>query len=90
MMAGRGLALLLIALLAVPATTSPSTGALAVATPIGTISQSDAANVGGAGALPGSTVFSGDSIEVGPRGSAWILMNGGGNVRLSPDSSVRL
>jgi hypothetical protein len=90
MMARRGLALLLIALLAVPATASPSTGSPAVAVPIGTISQSDATNVGGAGALPGTTVFSGDTIEVGPRGSAWILMNGGRHVRMSSDSRIRL
>jgi hypothetical protein len=90
MMARRGLTVLLIALLAVPATASPSKGSPAAALPIGTISQSDATNVGGAGALPGTTVFSGDTIEVGPRGSASILMNGGRHVRLSSDSRVRL
>jgi len=90
MMVRRGLAVLLIALLAVPATASPSTGSPVVAVPIGTISQSDATNVGGAGALPGTTVFSGDTIEVGPRGSAWILMNGGRHVRVSSDSRIRM
>jgi hypothetical protein len=90
MMARRGLAFLLIALLAVPATASPSTGSPTAAVPIGTISQSDATNVGGAGALPGTTVFSGDTIEVGPRGSAWILMNGGRHVRVSSDSRIRM
>lgn len=90
MMARRGLAVLLIALLAVPATASPSKGSPAVVAPIGTISQSDATNIGGADALPGTTVFSGDVIAVGPRGSAWILMNGGRNLRLSSDSTVRV
>jgi hypothetical protein len=90
MKARRELTVLLIALLAVPATASPSTGSPAVAVPIGTISQSDATNVGGAGALPGTTIFSGDTIEVGPHGSAWILMNGGRHVRLSSDSQIRM
>ncbi|MBI1750820.1 MAG: hypothetical protein HY234_05815 [Acidobacteria bacterium] len=90
MMARRGLAALLIALLAVPAGASPSTGSRAVATPIGTISQSDSVIVGGTGALAGTTVFSGDMIEVGPRGSAWILLNGGMQVRVSSESRVRL
>ena len=90
MKARRGLAVLLIALLAVPATASPSTGSPTVAVPIGTISQSDATNVGGAGALPGTTVFSGDMIEVGPRGSAWVLMSAGRHVRVSSDSRIRM
>jgi hypothetical protein len=90
MMARRALAGILIALLAVPAAASPTTGSPKVAVPIGTISQSDATNVGGAGALPGTTVFSGDTIEVGPRGSASILMNGGRHVRVSSDSRIRM
>ncbi|MCL4524557.1 MAG: FecR domain-containing protein [Acidobacteria bacterium] len=90
MMARRGLAVLLIALLAVPAAASPATGSRAVAIPIGTISQSDAANVGGAGALPGTTVFSGDIVEVRPQGSASILLNGGMQVRVSSASRVQL
>lgn len=90
MMARRGLAALLITLLAIPAAASPSTGSAAVAAPIGIISQSDYTNVGGAGALPGTTVFSGDTVNVGPRGSAWILLNGGRQVRVSSDSMIRL
>jgi hypothetical protein len=76
--------------LAVPVAASPAAGSRAVAIPIGTISQSDAANVAGAGALPGTTVFSGDMLEVGPSGSAWILLNGGMQVRVSSASRVQL
>lgn len=90
MMFRRGLAALLIALLAVPAAASPNTGSPAVATPIGTFSYSDSALIAGAGALAGTTVFSGDMIEVGPRGSAWILLNGGMQVRVSSASRLRL
>jgi hypothetical protein len=90
MMARRGLAVLLIALLTLPAAASPSPNSPTVAAPIGTISQSDSAIVGGAGALPGTTVFSGDMIEVGARGSAWILLSGGRQVRVSSHSRIRL
>ena len=90
MMARRALAGILIALLAVPAAASPTSGSPKAALPIGTVSQSNATNISGAGALPGTTVFSGDTIEVGPRGSAWILMNGGRHVRVSSSSRIRM
>jgi hypothetical protein len=90
MMVRRGLAALLVALLAVPAAASPSPGTPAVATPIGTFSFSDTTFIGGATALAGTTVFSGDYIEVGPRGSAGILLKGGMQVRVSSDSRLRL
>jgi len=90
MMARRALAGILIALLAVPAAASPTTGSPKAAFPIGTISQSNATNISGAGALPGTTVFSGDTIDVGPRGSAWILMSGGRHVRVSSSSRIRM
>jgi hypothetical protein len=90
MMARRGLVALLVALLAVPAAASPSTGSPAVATPIGIFSYSDSALIGGAGALAGTTVFSGDIIEVGPRGSAGILLHGGMQVHVSAASRLRL
>ncbi len=89
MMARRGLAVLLSALLVVPATASPSK-APAAAIPIGICSYIDSANVGGAGALAGTTVFSGDFVEVGPRGSAWILLNSGMQVRASSASRLQL
>jgi hypothetical protein len=90
MMARRVLAALLVALLAVPVGASPSKASPAAAIPIGTCSYSDSANIGGAGALAGTTVFSGDLVEVGPRGSAWILMNSGMQVRVSAASRLRL
>ena len=90
MMLRRGLAALLAALLAVPAVASPNSGSPAVATPIGTFSYSDAAMISGAGALAGTTIFSGDTIEIGPRGSAGILLNGGMQLRVSSASRLRL
>jgi hypothetical protein len=90
MMLRKVLAALLTALLAIPAAASADSGTSAVATPIGTFSYSDSAIIGGAGALAGTTVFSGDMIEVGPRGSAWILLNGGMQVGVSSASRLRL
>ena len=90
MIVRRGLAVLLIAILAVPAAASPTKDSPAASSPIGTFSYCDSANVGGAGALAGTTVFSGDLIEVGPHGSAGILLNGGLQVRVSPASRLRL
>lgn len=90
MMARRGLAVLLSFLLAIPAAASPSKTSTAVAIPIGTFSHSDSTNVSGAGALAGTTVFSGDMIEVGPRGAAGILLNSGMQVRVSSASRLRL
>lgn len=90
MMARRVLAAILVALLAVPAGASPPKVSPVAAIPIGTFSYSDSAIIGGAGALAGTTVFSGDVIEVGPRGSAWILLNGGMQVRVSSSTRLRL
>ncbi len=90
MMARRGPAVLLVVLLAIPAGGSPAPSSPVVPHPIGTFCQSNFANVSGAGALAGTTVFSGDIIDVRARGSAWILLSGGMQVRVSPESSLRL
>lgn len=90
MMARNGLAALLVVFLAVPAGASPSTTPRTTVIPIGAVSSGESTNIGGASAVAGTTVFSGDVIEVGPRGSAWLLLNGGTQVRIAPDSRVRL
>ena len=59
-------------------------------TPIGTVSISQAATVRGVNLAPGVTIFSGDKIEVGPQGGAWIALSGGGQVHIFQNSSVRL
>jgi ferric-dicitrate binding protein FerR (iron transport regulator) len=40
--------------------------------------------------LPGSTIFSGDTIQVGAKGTVSIAVTGGAQVRVGPESQVRL
>lgn len=82
MFARRALVLLLILLLACPAWSNPGI--------VGTAAASRAATVRGNALLPGSTIFSGDTIEVAAKGSASIAVNGGAQVRVGPGSQVRL
>ena len=56
--------------------------------PIGTVSSCKAASVHGTSLVPGSTIFSGDAIDVGPGGSAWIAVPGGDQVRVFENSAV--
>lgn len=78
----QALAALLTALLAFPAWSHPGI--------VGTAAASTAAMVRGNSLVAGSTIFSGDTIEVGAGGSAWIALEGGGHLRLAPASQVRL
>jgi len=57
---------------------------------VGSVISSRASAVRGATLRPGFTIFSGDTIEVGPGGSAWIALPNDGQVRVSADSQVRL
>jgi hypothetical protein len=72
----------LILLLVVPVWASPIS--------LGSVSRSRAATVRGTILVPGSTIFSGDTIEVGDQGSVWIALRGGGQVHVLQNSSVRL
>jgi hypothetical protein len=56
--------------------------------PIGTVSSCTAATIHGASLVPGSTIFSGDEIDVGPGGSAWIAAPGGTQVQVFENSAV--
>jgi ferric-dicitrate binding protein FerR (iron transport regulator) len=73
---------LLIVTLAVPAWSTPAV--------VGTTAASQSATVRGNALLPGSTVFSGDTIQVGAGGTASIAVTGGTQVRVGPGSQVRL
>lgn len=88
-MARRVLAIALSALLVIPAAASPSHPS-SPAIPIGVFSYAEATNIGGAGALAGTTLFSGDFVDVGARGSAWVLLKNGMQVRVSSGSRTRL
>ena len=57
--------------------------------PIGTISSCSAATIQGISLVPGTTIFSGDTIEAGHGGSVWIAASGGAQVEVFENSSVR-
>lgn len=83
MMARQALSALLIALLAFPAWSSD-------APVIGTVAATQSAQVRGNALAPGSTLFSGDVIQIGAEGSASIAGNNGVQIRLGPQSLARL
>jgi hypothetical protein len=62
----------------------------ATSVPIGTISSCKGAAIHGANLVPGTTIFSGDTIDVGAQGNAWIAVRGGGQVQVSENSTVLL
>ena len=76
------LASVLIVILAVPTWSTP--------TVVGTTAASQSATVRGNALLPGSTIFSGDTIQVGAGGTVSIAVTGGAQVRVGPGSQVRL
>jgi hypothetical protein len=83
MIARQLLASVLAALLAAPAwaATNPV---------VGTAGPSQAASVRGASLLPGTTLFSGDTVNVGARGGAALTFGLGSMVRLSEETTLRL
>ena len=81
-MCRHALALLLVLLLAFPAWGDPIV--------VGNVASSQSATVRGTTLAPGSTIFSGDTVEVGTRGSAWITLTGGAQVKVAENSQVRL
>lgn len=82
MVARQLLVILLSCLLAFPA--------WANANVVGTTGASRAANIRGAALLPGTTIFSGDTVEVGPGGSAFFSLVGGGQFHLAANSLARV
>ncbi len=57
---------------------------------VGSVLRSQSARVRGVDLRPGSTIFSGDAIEVGPHGSARIALPDGAEVQVFENSEVRL
>ena len=57
---------------------------------VGNVASSQYASIRGAAITPGSTVFTGDTLEVGEHGTARIALAGGAQVLLEGDSLVRL
>ena len=82
MVARQLLASILIAILAIPASPTSSI--------VGTTAASQSATVRGSALIPGSTIFSGDTIQVGTNGTVSIAVTGGAQVRVGPGSQVRL
>src|SRR5947209_8525540 len=58
--------------------------------PIGIVSSCKAAAIRGANLVPGATIFSGDTIDVGAQGNVWIAVQGGGQVQVFENSTVLL
>ncbi len=76
------LSIALALLLAFPAWANPNV--------VGSVSSSQSATVRGANLTLSSTVFSGDTIDVGALGRAQIMLPGGAQVRVAENSQVRL
>ena|ERR1700687_4697535 len=58
--------------------------------PVGTISSCTGAAIHGANLVPGTTIFSGDKIDVGAQGNVYIAVRGGGQVEVFENSTVLL
>jgi hypothetical protein len=79
----RALAISVALLMAVPAWALPSAA-------VGTVTNSKDTTVRGIVVPPGTTVFDGDTLDVGAHGSAWIGLAGGANVFLAGGSRVQV
>ena len=75
-------AMLLMVLLAAPVWSNPAV--------IGVAAGSEVARVRGAVLTPGTTVFSGDIVEVGARGRTRLTLSAGGHVVVGENSSLQV
>jgi ferric-dicitrate binding protein FerR (iron transport regulator) len=82
MAARQAVAVAVALLLAFPAWTNPVV--------VGSTLGSQQARVRGAELVPGTTIFSGDVIEVGPKGQASLNLSGGAQVDVAAESKLRL
>lgn len=82
MVVRQALALLMVLTLAFPAWGDANI--------VGSVASSQSATVRGAELTPGSTVFSGDTINVGTRGGARIALPGGAQVQMGENSQISL
>lgn len=78
----QSLAALLISLIASPAWPQNQVA--------GTVIATQAATTGASALVPGSTIFSGESISASPTGSAQIDLAGGGRIEVLRESAVQL
>jgi hypothetical protein len=79
----KALSVLVIGLMTVPAWALPSSA-------VGTVEGSAAATVRGAALVSGTTLYSGDTVEVGARGNALISLAQGAQLALSADSQASI
>lgn len=82
MVARQAVAVAVALLMAFPAWTNPVV--------VGSTLGSQQARVRGAELAPGTTIFSGDVIEVGPKGQASLSLAGGAQVDVAAESKLRL
>ena len=78
----RTLAIFCMMLIAAPGWAAPSA--------VGTVQSSAAATLRGNSLMPGTSVFGGDTIEVGLRGNAWIAFASGSQLVLTANSKVAI
>jgi uncharacterized membrane protein len=89
MIARQVLSAVLAATLALPAGAAPvSTAETAKA--LGTLAGGEAARIRNVTAVPGTTIFSGDVVDTGSQGKAFIALSGGAQILLGADSRARL
>jgi hypothetical protein len=81
----QAVSLLLAALMVVPAWAATPEGVV-----IGNVASSQAATLRGSALTPGSTILSGDTIQVNAKGTAWIAVTGGSQIQLAENSEMRL
>jgi hypothetical protein len=76
---------LLVVLMAFPAWAGASENGI-----VGNVARSESTTLGGGALAPGSTILSGDTIDVNPTGAAWIALVGGSQIQIGEKSQVRL
>jgi hypothetical protein len=81
MLGRQALAVALVGLIACPVWAGPES--------VGTVARSQEASLRGTSAIPGSTIFDGDMISVGPHGTVSLALAGGSQVQLSANSQAR-
>jgi hypothetical protein len=89
-MRGRqALVAVLVASLALPAWAGPTSAGVGAQT-LGTLASGEVASIRNINAVPGTTIFSGDIVDVGAHGNAFIALLGGTQVVLGSESRARL
>jgi hypothetical protein len=67
-----------------------SVAVAAAPVPIGIVSSCDGASIGRTTLVSGTTIFSGDKIDVGAGGKVFVAVSGGGQVQVFENSTVQL